>query len=860
MKYILLPIHLVRFWYLEGFLFFARTWKNSILYLEEDLAVGLMYKLLFVPLFHDSSFVGAILSFIFRVGRIVIGLFAFVLATILLITLAIYWFFVPVLILIGIYPQLNLIVLFAGMGLFLIHVFSHPHKKVWQARNDVWDASWIKKSALNYQNLLKTEEVKLLLLYLETDPSKFADFQITNVDQIGTSAFELAKKSGARYISAQAFFVASLKLTPNIDEKLLPLDLKISDFEQALNFLEKRNTQWRRVWLWDEDFSVHHLKGVNRGWLGAPTPNLDAISTDITRQVARLGTDNFIGRTKTVNEVIQVLSQDVMRNVILVGPAGSGKSTLINFLAQQIISGNAPSALATKRLVAIDLTKLLSGANSQGDVADRISAAFEEVQNLQDIIIVMEEIHNIALGEAGEKFNLYSMIAPFLDFGNFQFLATTEPQNYMRILEKNEVFARLFTKIEVLPASEIETIDILEDKAINIERTRKIRVSFLSIKKCAQLAEKYIHDRVLPDSAIAVLVQSETKSQNGWITSKIIEDTISQRVNVPVADLGTAQKTQLLDLENLIKQKFYGQEQAVKVVADTLRRGAVNLREGNRPIGSFLFVGPTGVGKTELAKVISEIYFSKKVSKVSDASEVSGVSAEKPSDTSVTFDASGTFLCFDMSEYQTPQSVDRLIGSAQNEGELTQKVAHNPYCLILLDEFEKCDPKILNLFLQILDDGRLTNFDGKTIDFTNTIIIATSNAGSLTIAQDLEQGKPWTDVEKQVHEELLTVFKPELVNRFDEIVLFKPLSQDQITSIVNLRLKDLQENLKKQGYLVEFDQNVINNLAQKGYDPVLGARPLRRLIQDTVESELSKMILQNQLHKGELFTFSKAVV
>lgn len=834
MQYLLLPIHLIKFWYLEGFFFFARTWKNLILYLEEDLAVSLMFKLLFVPLFHDSSIVGRILSGIFRLSRILIGLFAFLIATTVIIFLAIYWFVLPTLILTGIFPDINLLVLLSGIGLFLIHVFSHPVKKVWQIKlqtapnrkkEELWDCSWTNKSALNYQKILNSTEVKLLLAYLETDVSKFKDFQITNIDQVVTLAYELAKKSGSRYISPQHFFVAALKATPIIDEKLLPLDLQISDFEQALAYLEKRNGKWRRVWIWDEDFSVHHLKGTNRGWLSVPTPNLDAISQDLTRNVARMGCDDFVGRSKTVSEVINVLSQDEMRNIILVGPPGSGKSTLVNFLAKQIISGNAPSALATKRLVSIDLSKLLAGVDSQGDVADRIRSAFEEVQYLQDIIIVMEEIHNIALGEAGEKFNLYSLISPFLDFGNFQFLATTEPENYIKILEKNEVFARLFTKIEVNPPSGKETIDILEDKAIEIERKRKIRVSFLSIKKSTELAEKYIHDRVLPDSAIAVLVQSEPKVQNGWITSKIIEDVVSTRVNIPVADVGNMQKTQLLDLENLIKQRFYGQETAVKVVADTLRRGAVNLREGNRPIGSFLFVGPTGVGKTELAKTISEVYFKNK----------------------------GAYLRFDMSEYQSTESIARLIGGENIEGQLTESIEHNPYCLILLDEFEKADPKILNLFLQILDDGRLTDFSGKTIDFTSTIIIATSNAGSLSIAKGLEENKPWVDIEKQVHQDLLQAFKPELVNRFDAVVLFKPLNKDQIKSIVSLRLQDLQANLKKQGYLVEFDQNVINELAQKGYDPVLGARPLRRLIQDTVESNLSKLILQNQLQKGTLF-------
>lgn len=826
MKYLFLPISLLKFWYLEGLTTFFRIWKNLISYLEEDLAVGLMLKLLFVPLFHDSSIIGFILSFIFRITRIFIGLFAFLVASIGLITLALFWFSLPALALLGIGGLYSKLLFLSGMGLFIIHTFLHPHKKIWQVKTDnLWESSKIKKGKFSYHNLLQTQEVELLLSYLETNESEFRKTSVPDLDAVGLKAFELAKKTDSIYIEPEVFFVSILELTPNIENILLKLNLDIEDFEGALAYLQKRRSSWRRVWIWEEDFTVHHLRGTNRGWLGMPTPVLDSVSEDLTRTAAKGEFNTFFGRTSILSQVIDVLSQQKHRNVILVGSAGSGKSTLIKSLAKQIVTGNAPSSLATKRLVELDLTKLLSGVKTQGDLAQKVKDVFEQVQDYQNIIVVMEEIHNIVLGEAGSEFNLHSLITPYLDFGNFQFIATTEPENFNKILEKTAVFARVFTKIEIPSASTKESLDILEGKAIELERNYKIRVSFIALKRAVELSNKFIHDRVLPDSAMSILDQAIVKVNDGWVNSKSIEDIVSEHINVPIVALNLAQKEELLNLESEIKQTFIGQIEAVKKVADTLRRGAVSLREGSKPIGSFLFVGPTGVGKTQLAKVLANTYFK----------------------------SSNCFLRFDMSQYQTTQAIDMLIGKSGESGQLTEQIKNKPYALILLDEFEKADPKILNLFLQVLDDGRLTNGEGQVVDFSNTIIIATSNAASQVIAKGLEEGKPLSELENIMHQELLTVFKPELLNRFDEVVLFKPLDKNQLKEIVKLKLNDLQKLLKDQGYIVEFDEGVIEMLAEKGYDLVLGARPLNRLIQDSLEARLSRMILEGKLPKGEMF-------
>lgn len=826
MKYLTLPIHLVEFWYLESIAFFIRTWQNLMLFLEEDLAVGLMWKLILVPLFHDATIVGRLLSFIFRLLRILMGLFAYALGTVLILAIGGYWLILPILALINTPQSVSLAIFLSGLGLFFISEFTHPHKKVWQVgKKGFWSASTVKREDVNFKKLLQDYEVRALLDSLELSIDHFPEFEIENVDAVGAESFELAKKSGSEYITPVYFFVVVLRKIPSIDQFLLKLDLTLDDFEKALLYLEAKRQTWRRVYLWDEDFVVRHLKGVNRGWLGVPTPTLDAVGEDLTKQAAKVGFSDFIRSHGVVEEVINILSQETGRNVVIVGLPGCGKSALLRYLAKQIVRGDAPSALATKRLVLLDLGKLVSGMRTQGELADRVKTIFEEVAFAQNVIIVVEEIQELGVGEAGANLNLYSLMQPYIESADFQFVATTETENYSRILEKKGAFARLFRKIELNPATPEDTLKILQDRSITTERKSKIKITYVALKTTVALASKLIHDRVLPDSAISVLKEAQTQAVNGWVTKEVVRRVIAQRSKVPLIEVGTADKDRMLNLETEIHGRLIDQEQAVKLVADALRRSVTGLREEARPIGSFLFVGPTGVGKTELAKTLADVYFK----------------------------TEGAFLRFDMSEYQNPQSVARLIGESGEGGVLTEAVRGRPYALLLLDEFEKADPKILTLFLQVLEDGRLTDGAGRIVDFTNTIIIATSNAGSLIIAEGLESGKSMDQIDKQVNDEILKIFKPELINRFDDVVLFKPLSSDDLQKIVKIKLAALQKQMKEKGYLMEFDGELVGELAKRGFDPVLGARPLRRLIQDTLEAKLSRLILENKLVKGEVF-------
>ncbi len=667
----------------------------------------------------------------------------------------------------------------------------------------------------------------MFLNSLELDPNSFAGQQIEADEKITERAFSLARMSNAQHITEAYFWVAMLESIPGVANQLLKVNLKTEDFEGALKYLETSRNRWRKIYIWDEDFGVHHLSGVNRGWLGAPTPALDSISVDLTRDIYRSRVPDFEGRGNIVSEIITILSQEKDRNVLITGEPGAGKTTLINYLAKIIVRGDAPSALATKRLVKLESARLLSSVRTEGELAEKIRAAFEEVEYIEDIIIYVDEIHELGIGDAGKSFNLYSLLLPYLESDRFQFIATTEQENYARIIERNGSFARLFHKIELAPASIEETYQVISNRAIEKARFNRITTSYAAIIYLVDKSKELIHNRVLPDSALAIYEEclaEAGKTPERQVNISIVKKVLSEVVNVPVAELESASKELLLNLEDEIHKRMIDQEEAVTKVSNTLRRASVQIRDKNRPIGSFLFVGPTGVGKTELAKTLAEIYFKNKDS----------------------------FVRFDMSEYQSVESINRLIGTADNPGELTEAVKNRPYCLLLLDEFEKAEPKILNLFLQVLDDGRLTDASGRLTDFTNTIIIATSNAGSMIIANNLKEGKKVEEFSQQVSDELLKTFKPELVNRFDATVIFKTLSEEDLKKIVVIKLKGLAELLKKEGYLVEFKDDLVEKLAEVGFDAMLGARPLRRVIQDTLEAKLSRKILEGSIEKGEV--------
>ncbi len=829
-----LPVRFFEYFFIESSQTFFRLWRNLLSEIEEDLAVELMTRLLFVPLFHDASFVGRILSFFFRLSRILLGLFAYVLATVFVILLAAAWFLFPLLWL-TIYQKTYFFLILSIVLLLFIKRLMQPRKTISQLTNpeQLQQATMLHLNRLTWPQILNSNPVHNLLFRLEISPDELTNFHFPQSSEMRQNAFNIAKQFKADFLDAGHLFLASLALQKEgIDHLLLQHELEFADLLEAQRFQMIVDQQSKLALIWEPNFHVRRLGGVNRGWLAAPTPALDSVSKDLTARAAYEEVVEFVGREAQVKEVLRILSSQ-SSNALVVGPPGAGKTTLARYLAYLIIRGDAPAALATKRLVELDLSRLLAGVQTQGDLALRVDNFFKEVSFYQNIIVFVDEIQNLGLGQTDSQLNLFGLIEPYLESGQFQFLATTEPHAYDQTIEKNSTLARVFQRVDLPPASANESQQFLEDQAALLEASHRIKTTLIAVKKIVQFAQKGIHERVLPDSAVYLyqLVNQEAYQQQlHLLDSSLVKLVATSHSAVPLVESSADQKQQLLNLEEIIHQQFIDQEPAVKAVANTLRRAAANIRESTRPIGTFLFVGPTGVGKTELAKLLSKLYFNDK----------------------------GHFFRLDMSEYQSPESVSRLIGSDTVSGELTEEINHYPYTLILLDEFEKADPRILTLFLQVLEDGRLTDNAGKVVDFTNTIIIATSNAASLTIAQGLEHGQTVDQLKPAVSYELLKIFKPELINRFDEVVLFKPLEQADLEKIVTIKLEQLTKQMHEQGYVINFSPDLISELARRGYDPVLGARPMRRLIQDTLEARLSRMVLEGHLIKAEPITLDRS--
>ncbi len=840
MKYLSLPGELLRFWYPSAFRFFVTTLKNSLLYLEEDLAVTLMWRLLFVPLFHDSSVVGMVLSFLFRLTRILFGLAALITVGVIIMALALAWFLLPLLVLYFIsastwWAAVLRLILASSVVFFLFHFLSRPAKKLKQISqpDQLWQASTVNPKHVQFswlvqhsrvQDLCRTAELDLtqITATLTATPLSIKDWQ--------EAIWEIKDSLKTDYLQADQIFVAGLAKIPTLTALLEHQQLSLGTIKESLDFLYLRDAHWRLFPVWDPAFQIKHLKGINRGWLSAPTPTLDQFSVDLTQHASQERTEEFIGRPEEVKQLVNDLSLNNGKNVLLVGEPGTGKTTLLHHLAQLIVAGNAPDKLATKRIVQLDSSQLLSGITSQGQLAERLKIIFEEVQFSGQVIICLEEISQLGVGQAAHEYNLYALLQPYLESTDLQFIATTEPGNYRQIIEKEAAFARVFHQVQLPPASAEDTLDVLKMRAIEAQRYQKINYSVPALHTIVDLVLRYRHDRVLPDSALQVFSEAQSLAAQTWVTKKLVEQAVQEQTHIPIVEAASDQKDALLHLEDTIHQQYIDQEPAVVAVSKALRRNAAQLRDGHHPIGTFLFVGPTGVGKTELCKVLSKVFFDNKL------------------------------VRFDMSEYQTTESIDRFIGTGQAEGLMPAALAQNPYCLLLLDEFEKADTRVLNLFLQILDEGRMTSSSGKVVDFTNSIIVATSNAGSVLVAEEIKNGKTAEQLKESLTQELLKVFHPELLNRFDDTVIFKPLAPEDLEKVVQLKLTALEKHLKIQGYEVDFSPDLRQALVEKGYDSVMGARPLTRLIQDTIEDKLSTMILSGTIEKGTKLHLDKQIL
>ena len=699
-------------------------------------------------------------------------------------------------------------------------------------------------------NLLQLHEVKEALVRLDIDPdefgSKISEYleksfvaakesreEVTvKIRDLTVASIAFGRENSLKQISASDLFASVVGVNNGEVAKALNLfKLVPQDMESALVFGRFRKHSWFKrppTSLGGFVGSPYALKHrvINRAWTARPTPTLDRFGVDFT-DMARAGLAGFlVGHEKEYDRMLDVLSRPNKPNVILVGEAGAGKEALVAHLAYNIVGDKVPAPLFDKRLVALDINSLLAGADT-GEQQQRVKTIFKEINQAGNVVLYVPDIHNLSRTAGKYELNVTDTLIPLLLSNDFPTIGSTYPKDFKKSIEGEGSFADAFQFVQIQEITSAEAEKVLTYDSIILEDQYQIKITYGAIKKAVELAKRYFHERLLPSSADDLL--KEALSEGAHKGSKTItpDDIISiaeKRTNVPLRETGEAEREKLLNLEALIHGRLIDQEEAVAAVSRTLREYRSGLTGSKGPIGVFLFVGPTGVGKTELSKILARIQFG----------------------------SEQMMVRFDMSEYQDRTSLYRFIGSPDGEiaGALTETILEKPYSLILLDEFEKANADVLNLFLQVFDEGRATDNLGRTIDFKNTIIIATSNAESNFIKVSLDEGRDMGFIAGELKKKLINHFRPELLNRM-QVITFKNLSLADMERIAELMLNDLTKTLQEKGIGLSVSEDALKKLATLGFDPSFGARPLRAVISKEIKSELSSLILKDELKRGD---------
>lgn len=635
---------------------------------------------------------------------------------------------------------------------------------------------------------------------------------------------------------------------------------------------------------------------------------LDKFGRDLTQAAKNGEIDPVIGREKEIQRVIQILSRRTKNNPVLIGEPGVGKTAVAEGLALEIAKGNVPEILKDKRVVSLDLTGMVAGAKYRGDFEERIKAAIDEVKKSKNTILFIDELHTIVgAGAAEGSADAANILKPSLARGDFQVIGATTLNEYRKYIEKDAALERRFQPVRVGEPTPEQAVQILKGLRDSYEAHHKVKITDEAINAAVTLSSRYIADRYLPDKAIDLIDegaskvrlasltspdnvkeledeiadyekekasaineqdferaarlrdeqkelqtklddakkkwQEQQKGNSGEVTAEDIAKIVSEWTGIPVVQLTKEESERLLNMENVLHERVIGQSEAVTAIAKAIRRGRVGLKDPKRPVGSFIFLGPTGVGKTELCKALAEAMFGDE----------------------------NAMLRLDMSEYMEKHTVSKLIGSPpgyvgfEEGGQLTEKVRRKPYSVVLFDEIEKAHPDVFNMLLQILEDGRLTDSQGRTVDFKNTIIIMTSNVGARLITEkqsslgfnseneNAEESEK-KDIKELVTGELRKVFRPEFLNRVDDIIVFNKLNKDEIKQIAVKMLKTLENRLDKMNIKISFTDNAISEIADKGFDENYGARPLRRAIQNEIEDPLSEQMLEGKVKDGAVVT------
>ncbi|NOJ72378.1 ATP-dependent protease ATP-binding subunit ClpC [Paenibacillus alvei] len=697
-----------------------------------------------------------------------------------------------------------------------------------------------------------------------------------------------ARKLGHTYVGTEHILLGLIREGEGVAARVLN-NLGIS--------LNKARQQVLQLLGSSEAVSSHHGQSQN-----VSTPTLDSLARDLTAVAKEGNLDPVIGRSKEIERVIQVLSRRTKNNPVLIGEPGVGKTAVAEGLAQKIINNEIPETLRDKRVMTLDMGSVVAGTKYRGEFEDRLKKIMDEIRQAGNVILFIDELHTlIGAGGAEGAIDASNILKPALARGELQCIGATTLDEYRKYIEKDAALERRFQPITVDQPTPEEAIQILTGLRDRYEAHHRVKITDEAIEQAVKLSDRYITDRFLPDKAIDLIdeasskvrlhtytvppnlkelearledirkekdasvqsqefekaaalrdteqkmreeletVRNQWKEKQGRVDSEVTPEDIAQVVaswtGIPVLKLKEEETERLLKMEEILHQRVIGQDEAVKAVSRAIRRARAGLKDPKRPMGSFIFLGPTGVGKTELARALAESLFG-------DENAV---------------------IRIDMSEYMEKHSTARLVGAPpgyvgyEEGGQLTEKVRRKPYSVVLLDEIEKAHPEVFNILLQVLEDGRLTDSKGRVVDFRNTLIILTSNVGAEAIKRNStlgftaidDAGKDYNNMKDKVMGELKKSFRPEFLNRIDEIIVFHSLEQQHIAEIVSLMAGELRKRLKEQDVDFQLTDNAKNFLAKEGFDPAYGARPLRRAIQKHIEDRLSEELLKGNVSKGD---------
>ena len=760
----------------------------------------------------------------------------------------------------------------------------------------VKEGSGVASQVLNMQKITAenvVEEIEVLIGKGDKSQNRGEIGFTPRSKRVIENAFLEARKLGSEFIGTEHLLIGIMREGDSVAVRIM-MDLNINP-QKLYNEIVKVINE-------DENAgaSEKQPKGKARGSYNQ-TPTLNQYGTDLTKKATEGKLDPVIGRKDEIQRVIQILSRRTKNNPCLIGEPGVGKTAVAEGLAEKIIAEDVPEMLKNKRVVSLDIASMVAGAKYRGDFEERIKKCLEEVKKAGDVILFIDEVHTIVgAGSAEGAVDAANILKPLLARGEVQVIGATTLNEYRKYIEKDSALERRFSPVTVGEPTNEETIEILKGIRDRYEAHHNVKITDEAIKAAVELSTRYINDRFLPDKAIdlvdeaasrvkmrtytqpdtlkkleeeisamnkekddAIKVQDFEKAaglrdkinvekeklqkeKEKWeskntksittLTEEDIAEVVASWTGVPVKKLTQTENEKLRNLEQTLHQRVIGQNEAVDAVAKAIRRGRVGLKDPNRPIGSFLFLGPTGVGKTELSKALAESLFGNE-----DA-----------------------MIRIDMSEYMEGHSVSKLIGSPpgyvgfDEGGQLTEKIRRKAYSVILFDEIEKAHPDVMNMLLQILDDGRLTDAQGRTVNFKNTVIIMTSNIGARLITDKTTLGfsakdkkdesqKEYETIKKDVMGELKKQFRPEFINRIDEIIVFHKLNDEDIKQIIDIMLNQVTKRMEEKGYRLEIDNSVKELIAKNGVDTNYGARPLKRAIQNILEDKIAEEILDGNI-------------